>query len=350
MQTDGRVECALCPRLCRLAEGERGACGIRLRRDGALVVDQTCRLLGGVRVEPVEAHAIDHFLPGTRVLSLGRGGSNLRSSFQRNGESRNGPCAGGLPDLLEPEEVARVALEFGCPSVALGGTDPAIVPERATRVAEVCRAAGLRTIALTRGYMCPAPRARLFHHVDAARVELFAFRERFYWKHCEGHIAPVLDTLAHIAGHSDAWLEIAMPLIPGENDTVGEIERLARWVSDELGPEVPLHFKIAHLIPSQSAGEQKRAEISAARAQKIACMNGVRYAYTDDLFDRHGRTTACHLCGTALIGREWYQVRDWNLTEDHRCPHCGAACAGVFTGRPPAWGEGPARRTTAVAA
>jgi pyruvate formate lyase activating enzyme len=336
---DGHVECALCPRLCNLAEGERGACEVWVCRDSDLVLDLP-PYLDALRVEPIEAHSLMHFLPGTLVLSVGRAGTNLHSRLQLNGCSHDGPSAGSLPEANIPEWIARDARAFGCASVALGGTDPAIAVEQAARVAEVCRAAGLKTITLTRGYMCPAPRAELFRH-DAARVELFAFKERFYYKHCNGHIAPVLDTIMYLAKHTSIWLEVAVPLIPGENDTVGEIERLSRWVTRELRPEVPLHFKISHLIATRSASELRQAEISAARAQRIACMNGVRYVYTDDLFDHHGRTTACHRCGTALINREWYQVSDWRLTGSNACPHCGAPCPGVFAGRPPAWGEWP---------
>lgn len=245
---------------------------------------------------------------------------------------------------MTPEDIAELARELGCAGVAVGCTDPAIIPEQATCIARACRAAGLKTIALTRGYFCPRPRAELFRHIDAARVELFAFQERFYWKHCHAHVAPVLDTLSYLAHETDVWLEIALPLVPGENDMVGELERLCGWVAGQLGRDVPLHFHLAHLAAPGSASASAATEISVARARQTAEHCGLRYVYTDQLFDKRARTTLCHRCGEPLIERTWYAVSGWRLTEDGRCAACGARCPGIFAGRPRAWTEAPAAR------
>jgi pyruvate formate lyase activating enzyme len=236
-----------------------------------------------------------------------------------------------------PSEIARCAREQGCPSVVFDGGEPAVAIEDAIEFAEACREVGLKTVVLTRGYLCPESRAELYRHVDAVRVELFAFRERFYRKFCGGHIAPVLDTLAWLAQRAPVWLEIAIPLVAGENDSVGEVDRLTRWVGARLGPDIPLHFTISHLKPSSWVGSLASPPAKMTRACQIARANGLRYVYTDDLFDPATRGTFCHVCGKLLIGRDWYLVTEWNLTSQNRCAACGAPCSGSFRRRPGAW-------------
>jgi pyruvate formate lyase activating enzyme len=334
---DGRLECGLCPSLCKLADGERGRCRMRLCQAGALVFSPPGRSCG-VRIEPIEALSLAHFLPGTLALSVGKGGTNLVSRWQSNGISRNAPMVDRLPELTRPEEIASWARELGCATVALGCTEPTVMHDYAIDVARACRAAGVKTAALSRGYVCPQPRAEFYRHIDAARIELLAFQERFYWKYCDAHVAPVLDTLLYLARHTKVWLEVDVPLVPRENETVRELEAMCCWMARELGRDVPLHFKLSHLIASGSADDLQAAEVSAARAQRIARICGLRYVYTDELFNPQARTTTCHRCGELLIAREWFTVSGWRLSEDNRCPSCDAACAGVFVGRPSAWG------------
>lgn len=318
---------------------------MRIREDGIVRLAPVGRL-SGVRIEPIEAQSLLHFLPGTLVLSVGKGGTNLRSRLQANGPSRDAPIADRLPDLREPEEIGRWARELGCASVALGDTEPTVMHEYAIKVARACRAAGLRTVALTRGYVCPEPRAELYRHIDAARVELLGFDDGFYRQHCDGHIAPVKDTLAYIARQGSVWLEIAVPLIPGENDAVGDIERFCRWLVDHLGADVPLHFKASHLISTRQPDQSIRAVFASARVQRIARAAGVRHVYSDDLLDASTRATICQGCGERLIGREWYLVTEWGLTAGNRCSRCGERLAGVFRGCPSGGADWPAAPAT----
>ena len=269
------------------------------------------------RVEPIEAKGFNHFLPGTLTLSVGRSASNLAARFQVNGTRSEAPGSDMLASPGPPREIARCAREQGCPSVVFDGGEPAVAIEDAIELAESCREFGLKTVVLTRGYVCPEPRAELYRHVDAVRVELPAFRERFYWKFCGGHIAPVLDTLAYLARRTPVWLEIAVPLLPGENDTFGEVDRLTLWIGVRLGRDIPLHFMVSHFKASPRVSSLTSPPATMTRACQIARANGLRYVYTDDLFDPATRGTFCHGCGGLLIGRDWYLVTEWNLRLRH---------------------------------
>jgi pyruvate formate lyase activating enzyme len=286
---------------------------------------------------PSRRRASPNFLPGTLTLSAGRSACNLAARFQVNGVGDGVPGADLLASPGQPDEIARCAREQGCRSVVFDGGEPAVAIEDAVELAEVCHEFGLKTVALTRGYICPEPRAELYQHIDAVRVELLAFRERFYWKFCGGHIAPVLDTLVYLAQQTPVWLEVAVPLVHGENDTVGEIDGLTRWISAELGPDIALHFTVSHLKLSSWVGGLTLPAPTMTRASEIARANGLRYVYTDDLFDPATRGTFCHGCGGLLIGRDWYLVTEWNLTGENRCAACGTPYSGFFGGRPGAW-------------
>lgn len=321
------VRCGSCPRRCVLEVGQQGYCEVRVREGDAVVVSPA-GLASGFRVEPIEAFGLNHFLPGTMALAVGRGGSNLRT--RSSGSDYQGD-RGAPPSrrLVGPARIAAWAQELGCPTVALGGTDPAVAVEYATDVAAACRAAGLRTVALSRGYMNPSVCAAFFHRIDAARIELLGFTERGYRRY-GGHLAPVLDTLTHLAHGTRAWLEVSLRLQPGQNDSVSELRRLAAWIVTELGSDTPLHLETRHLLGMSADRELAAAELAAVRAERLARLHGLRHVYTDDLFDHHGRTTVCDGCGTPLVEREWYLVTRWNLVDGDRCPTCGARCAGHF--------------------
>lgn len=338
-----RVRCSSCPRACAIEEGGYGVCQVRVREGDAVVISGR-GLAAGFLVEPVEAFDLAHFLPGTLALAVGRGGTNLRDSAAHGGQ-RTGRFDARESMLMPPGRIARLASELGCATVALGGTDPATVPEYAAEVAATCRDQGLHTVALTRGYMLPHVRVDVFRHVDAARVELLGFTERAY-RAAGGHLAAVRETLAYLAGATGVWLEVALRLLPGRNDSVSELHRLAAWMVAELGPGVPFHLKTAHLTGTSSQDELNAAGIAVARAERIARDQGLHHVYTDDLFDRRTRTTRCHACGTPLLKREWFLVTDWHLEDGDRCPGCGTRCAGIFPRAAPAAGvEAPLLET-----
>ena len=342
---DGRVQCDICPRECRLREGQRGMCFVRANRGGRVVLTTYGRS-SGYCVDPIEKKPLNHFLPGTPVLSFGTAGCNLACKFCQNWDISKSREMDTLADRASPEEIARAAMLLGCRSVAFTYNDPVIFHEYAIDVARACREQGIQAVAVTAGYVNPEPRAEFYRWMDAANVDLKGFAERFYHGICAGHLEPVLDTLRYIRHETDVWLELTNLLIPGENDSRQEIDGMTRWVVENLGPDVPMHFTAFH--PDWRMLDHPPTPASTlSRARRIALGNGVRYAYTGNVRDEEGGSTYCHRCGKVLIGRDWYALSDWNLTAEGTCAGCGAACPGVFEARPGSWG---ARRQPVILA
>ncbi len=333
---DGRVQCDLCPRACKLREGQRGLCFVRGCKNGEVVLLSYGRS-SGFCIDPVEKKPLNHFLPGTPVLSFGTAGCNLACKFCQNWDMSKSREMDILADRASPETLAQAARELGCRSIAFTYNDPVVFLEYAIDVARVARKAGIKSIAVTAGYISAQPRAEFFAHMDAANVDLKAFKEDFYYHLTGGHLQPVLDTLEYLANETKVWLEITTLLIPGKNDSSPEIEAMSAWIMDKLGPDVPLHFTAFHPdwkmrdIPSTPPQSLKRA-------RDIAMRNGLHYVYTGNIHDTVGGTTLCHHCGNPLIVRDWYVLKDWNLDAAGACVHCGTPCAGVFEAEPGRWG------------
>ena len=333
---DGRVQCDVCPRACKLREGQRGLCFVRAR-EGGEVVSTTYGRSSGFCVDPIEKKPLNHFLPGTAVLSFGTAGCNLACKFCQNWDMSKSREMDTLADAAGPEDLAGAAVRLGCRSVAFTYNDPIIFLEYAVDVARACRERGVRSVAVTAGYVCDAPRREFFSHMDAANVDLKAFTERFYWKVTGGRLAAVLETLEYIRHETDVWLEITTLLIPGENDGDAEIDAMTAWIAERLGPAVPLHFTAFH--PDWKMLDKPRTpSATLTRARRRALDNGLRYVYTGNVHDARGGTTTCHGCGEPLVVRDWYVLERYALGDDGRCPGCGTACAGVFDGPPGQWG------------
>jgi pyruvate formate lyase activating enzyme len=333
---DGRVQCDLCPRFCRLRDGQRGLCFVRAREQDRIVLTSYGRS-SGFCIDPIEKKPLNHFLPGTPILSFGTAGCNLACRFCQNWDMSKSREIDRLTDAASPEALARAAERLGCRSVAFTYNDPTIFLEYAVDVAAACHERGIRAVAVTAGYISPEPRVELYRFMDAANVDLKGFSERFYRKVCGGHLEPVLDTLRYLVHETDVWTEITTLLIPGENDSDAELEAMSAWVVENLGPDVPWHFTAFHpdwkmldVPPTPPA--------TLTRARRIARERGVRHAYTGNVHDLEGGSTYCHGCGECLIGRDWYELSTWRLTDVGRCESCGTACAGVFEGRPGTWG------------
>ena len=333
---DGRVQCDVCPRACKLHDGQRGLCFVRGAAGGEIVLTTYGRS-SGFCVDPIEKKPLNHFLPGTPVLSFGTAGCNLACKFCQNWDISKSREWDTLADAASPETIAAAAEQLGCRSVAFTYNDPVIFMEYAADVADACRARGIKAVAVTAGYITDAARPEFFAHMDAANVDLKGFTEEFYRDVCAAELGPVLDTLRYLKHETSVWFELTTLLIPGLNDSDAELDEMTRWVAAELGPDVPMHFTAFH--PDYKLLDRPPTPpATLSRARGIALSNGVRYAYTGNVYDEAGGSTYCHQCGERLIGRDWYVLTAWNLTENGHCRRCGAACAGIFDGPPGCWG------------
>ena len=333
---DGRVQCDVCPRFCKLQEGQRGLCFVRACENGQVVLTTYGRS-SGFCVDPIEKKPLNHFLPGTPTLSFGTAGCNLSCKFCQNWDISKSREIDTLADEASPTVIANAARKLGCRSVAFTYNDPVIFMEYAIDVAQACHEAGVKTVAVTAGYMCDEPRREFYRHMDAANVDLKAFTEQFYKQITGAHLQPVLDTLVYLKHETNVWFEITTLLIPGENDSEKELEELTQWVVEHLGPDVPLHFSAFH--PDFKMLDKPPTPASTlTMARRIALKNGIRHAYTGNVHDEEGGSTYCHACRRKLIGRDWYVMTEWHLTHDGLCMYCGAPCAGVFETQPGTWG------------
>ena len=333
---DGRVECDLCPRACKLKPGQQGLCFIRANRDGQIVLTSYGRS-SGFCVDPIEKKPLNHFYPGTPILSFGTAGCNLACRFCQNWDMSKAHDMDKLAAIASPEAIAAAAAQTGCRSVAYTYNDPIIFHEYAIDVAQACRARDIRSVAVTAGYINPEPRAEFFAWMDAANVDLKAFSEDFYYRLTGAHLQPILETLQYLKHETQVWIELTTLLIPGENDSEAELQAMTQWVVENLGPDVPMHFTAFH--PDWKMRDKPRTPpATLSMARRIAIRNGVRYAYTGNVHDRDGGSTYCHHCGKLLIARDWYELGEWHLTAGGSCAHCGTPCAGAFDSKPGTWG------------
>lgn len=330
-----RLQCDLCPRECRLRDGQRGFCFVRVREGGTIVLDTWGRS-SGFCVDPIEKKPLNHFFPGTSVLSFGTAGCNLGCKFCQNWDISKSREQDRLTDEATPETIARAAAELDCRAVAFTYNDPVIFAEYAIDIARACHERGIATVAVTAGYINDPARDEFFQVMDAANVDLKGFTEDFYQKICGGHLRPVQDTLVRLAG-SGTWLEIATLLIPGHNDSEDEIRQMARWIVRELGPDVPHHFTAFH--PDWRMRDVPATPVETLmRAREIALAEGERFVYTGNVRNQTGDTTFCPRCGSAVIVRDGYRIESYKLTPAGACPGCGTTIPGRFAQRPGRFG------------
>ncbi len=325
---DGRIQCDLCPRDCKLNEGQRGACFVRGRINNAMVLTTYGRS-SGFCVDPVEKKPLNHFYPGSSILSFGTAGCNLACKFCQNWDISKARSLDRLADQASPQAIAGTALQLDCKSVAFTYNDPVIFAEYAMDVADACHAASVQTVAVTAGYIHAQPRAEFYAKMDATNVDLKAFTDEFYFRQTGAHLQPVLETLQYLCNETNVWVELTTLLIPGYNDSAHEIGRMCEWIAKELGQDVPLHFTAFH--PDYKMTDIPPTPVAKlAEARQIGHAAGLHHVYTGNVHDLEGGTTHCAQCKQALIVRDWYAIRDYRLTDEGRCPHCGAALAGRF--------------------
>jgi pyruvate formate lyase activating enzyme len=325
---DGRMQCDLCPRDCKLHDGQRGACFVR-ERVGDQMVLTTYGRSSGFCIDPIEKKPLNHFFPGSSILSFGTAGCNLACKFCQNWDISKSRDMDRLADQAAPAAIAGAALKAGCKSVAFTYNDPVIFAEYAMDIADACHAVGVQTVAVTAGYIHDAPRRAFYAKMDAANVDLKAFTDEFYFKQCAAHLQPVLDTLVYLKHETQVWFEITTLLIPGKNDSNEELTAQCQWIMKALGPDVPLHFTAFH-------PDYKMRDVTATptatltRARDIALKAGLHYVYTGNVHDERGGSTYCPGCHKPLILRDWYRIGEYRITGDGKCPDCGTAVAGRY--------------------
>ena len=332
---DGRMECRLCPRFCKLHEGQRGFCFVR-QRAGQEMVLTTYGRSSGFCIDPIEKKPLNHFLPGTSVLSFGTAGCNLGCRFCQNWDISKATGFDRLSEAASPDRIAATAERLGCRSVAFTYNDPVVFAEYAIDVAQACRERGIMTVAVTAGYITDEARPEFYRAMDAANVDLKAFTENFYHRLCFAELQPVLDTLLYLRRETNVWFEVTTLLIPGENDTHEELDKATDWFAANLGPEVPWHFSAFH-PDFKMLNTSRTPPATLMRAREIARSKGLKHVYTGNVRDREGGSMWCPSCGALLIERNGYELNGYHLDGNH-CKACGCEIAGRFERQPGNWG------------
>ena len=332
---DGRVQCNLCPRQCRMHDGQRGFCFVRMNQGGRVVLTTYGRS-SGFCVDPIEKKPLHHFYPGSSVLSFGTAGCNLGCRFCQNWDISKARQMERLADQASPETIARRAAEIGCRSVAFTYNDPTIFAEYAIDVAQACRARGVHTVAVTAGYISAVARPEFYAAMDAVNIDLKGFTEDFYQSVCFGRLEPVLETLLYLRHETSVWMEITTLLIPGHNDSDQELHVLSHWIAERLGSDVPLHFTAFH--PDYKMMDLPPTPATTlARARRIALDSGLHYVYTGNVRDREGGSTWCPNCRQLLIERDWFELGAYAI-RDGCCMFCNHPIAGRFENERGSWG------------
>jgi pyruvate formate lyase activating enzyme len=324
---DGRIQCDLCPRDCKLHDGQRAACFVRANQGGEMILTTYGRS-SGFCIDPIEKKPLNHFHPGSSILSFGTAGCNLACKFCQNWDISKSRDMDSLMDQASPAAIAQAAQRCGAKSVAFTYNDPVIFAEYAMDTADACHALGIQTVAVTAGYMHLAPAREFYAKMDAANIDLKAFTDDFYFKLCVGHLQPILDVIAMVHHETNCWIELTTLLIPGMNDSDAELRNLTQWCFKELGPDVPLHFSAYHPAYKLAAPDTPPATLQ--RARQVALDAGLRYVYTGNVHDRKGDATLCPGCGRAVIERDWYEILSYGLDDAGHCRQCGTAIAGRF--------------------
>jgi pyruvate formate lyase activating enzyme len=332
----GRIVCDLCPRDCHLRPGDRGFCFVRENQDGQMVLSTYGRSTGFC-IDPIEKKPLNHFYPGTSVLSFGTAGCNLGCKFCQNWSISKSREIEQLSESASPQAIAQAALRLGCKSVAFTYNDPVIWAEYAIDTARACREVGVKTVAVTAGYITPIARPAFYEHMDAANVDLKGFTEHFYRHLTLSHLEPVKETLRWLVHESQVWTEITNLIIPRENDSPDELKAMCDWILEALGPNVPVHFTAFH--PDFRLMDRERTPAQTLlSAYDIAISRGLNYVYVGNVHARERQTTYCPGCKRPVVERTGYEIERYELASGC-CRHCGREIAGRFDDAPGDWGS-----------
>ena len=321
------MQCDLCPRHCTLSEEQTGFCGVRIYRNGNIVL-LSCNQTTGFAVDPIEKKPLHHFYPGSKILSFGSIGCNLSCRFCQNAVTAQSHNPSLLTASATPNDIAQLAKQHHCESVAFTYNEPIISAEYVQDIAATCRSAGLKTVAVSNGFIAETRRSAFFGSMDAANIDLKSFSETFYRDYCGGELEPVKETLQYLA-KSNTWLEVTTLLIPTLNDSDQEITELCDWFARHLGKEIPLHFS-AFRPANKLQTLPSTPPQTLFRAREIARSSGLRYVYTGNIDDPAGQSTYCPQCHQTVIFRNHYTVDEYDIDEEFCCKYCGQNIAGYF--------------------
>jgi pyruvate formate lyase activating enzyme len=323
---DNVVQCQLCPNLCVLPNLARGRCGVRINLEGKLY-----SLVYGkpvaVHIDPIEKKPLSHFLPGTQIFSIATAGCNLGCIFCQNWQISQAKPEDADHQNLSPLEVVSLASKYKCPSIAYTYTEPTIFYEYMLDTAKLARSAGIRNVMHSCGYINPEPLKELLKYMDAANVDLKGFSEEYYQEMCFGRLEPVLNTLRTIK-QEGVWLEITNLIVPGKNDDPQMIRKMAKWIKEELGPDVPLYFS-AFQPNYKLKGVPPTSVKTLEMARRIAIEEGLHYVYIGNVYGHVAENTYCPKCGKVVVKRLGYTIQEYNL-KDGKCRFCGYRIPGVW--------------------
>lgn len=322
-----KIKCTLCPRYCTLSDGQHGFCFIRKNIGGKLYSIGYGKPIG-FAIDPVEKKPLNHFYPGTGILSFGTAGCNLGCKFCQNWSMSKAKFDDMNSMETTPEEVIQLAKKHEVNAIAFTYNDPTIFGEFVIDVSKLAKAEGIKTVMVTSGYIDKEARKDVYKYIDAANVDLKAFTEIFYKKLTLSNLEYVLDTLKWLRNETNIWFEITTLLIPDENDSSEEIRKECEWIVKELGNEIPVHFTAFH--PDFKMLDKPQTPASTLeRARSIALDMGLKYCYIGNVRSPEGQTTYCPNCGKKLIIRSWHSILENNL-QNSSCRFCGESIPGVF--------------------
>ncbi len=322
-----KILCTLCPRYCKIGDGKPGFCYIRQNHGGELYTTGYGKPTG-FAIDPIEKKPLNHFLPGTSVLSFGTAGCNLGCKFCQNWSISKAKLDELNSLTASPEEVVNLAKHYNTPSIAFTYNDPTIFGEYVIDISKIAREEGIKSVMVTAGYIDKEARKDVYKNIDAANVDLKGFTERFYHKLTFSHLYDVLNTLIWLKNETDVWFEITTLLIPDENDSGEEIKNECDWILKNLGDSIPLHFTAFH-PDFKMINKERTPEVTLTKARNIALKLGIKFCYVGNVYNLEGQTTYCPTCNKQLIRRNWHSVIA-NKLNGNECFHCGQSIPGYF--------------------
>lgn len=327
MLENKKVICTLCPRYCEIGDGQPGFCYIRKNIGGRLYSFGYGRPTG-FGLDPIEKKPLNHFLPGTKILSFGTAGCNLGCKFCQNWSISKAQIDDLNSLIASPEDVIELAKKYCTPSIAFTYNDPTIFGEYVIDISKIAREEGIKSVMVTAGYIDETARMDIYRFIDAANVDLKAFTENFYYKLTSSHLKNVLETISWLKNETNVWIELTTLLIPDENDSDEEIKNQCEWIIQNIGDQVPLHFTAFH-PDFKMINKNPTSHSTLVRAKQIAIAAGIKFCYVGNVHDSVNQSTYCPDCGCLLIKRDWHRTEIINLNNNN-CKNCGTIISGVF--------------------